>query len=124
VTEPATKPVVLRLAAISRRRSSRDPELQRIFTTDVHVETIVGLRSSTAVLAAVEQLGAVAVLADLYPVEDLEELRVALEPVPVLRPVRTPRPGVHAGGPEAVFAHYARLGPANELLDLADGELA
>ena len=72
-------------------------------------------------LASVADTGAVAVLADAYPLNGLEELRRALAPVPMLRPVFTRRPGKHAGGPEDEFACYARLGPNGEFREIADG---
>ena len=122
MTDPPT-PVVLRLATITWDRGSRVPELRRLFSEGVRVETLTGLRTAAAVAAAVEELGAVAVLADVYRTSALEELRQALAPVPVLRPILEPRPGVHAGGREHVFARYGRLGPDGKIIELADGEL-
>lgn len=61
MTDPPASLVVLRLAAITRSRDNRAPELARLFPAGVQAETVIGLRVAAEVV--VERLGAVAALA-------------------------------------------------------------
>jgi hypothetical protein len=76
-------------------------ELARLVGQHVDIEVEVTERDPNALARIVEQIDAVAVLADVYR-GDLAELRRAVAPVPVLRPLfeRRPRyaPGVGIRG--------------------------
>jgi hypothetical protein len=74
------------------------PELSRLFGTAVHVEVLLREFDPWVVEAQAQEVGARAVLADVF-CGDLTELVRLVAPVPVLRPVFVPEPGQHRGVP-------------------------
>ena len=116
-------PLVLQLAATDHRRHSRLVELTRLFDGPVTLDPQIGRRSPDEVAMLVRQKAATAVLAESYP-GDLEALRRAVAPVPVLRPMRERREVPHAGAPEDRFSGYGLLRDDGTVEPLADGALA
>jgi hypothetical protein len=116
-------PRALRLATLERRLHTRAAELARIFAQPVEIETSTELHMPAAVAQLVRDMHAISVLADSFR-GDLQELRRAVAPVPVLRPQFERRPGAHAGPPENQFCGYGLLNDDGDVDALADGALA
>jgi hypothetical protein len=115
--------VALRLAEVKRRRPDRLEELSRLAGRAVVIEVETVARAPDEVARIVRDIGAVAVLVDSFR-GDLQDLRSAVAPVPVLRPLFERRPGTHAGLPEKQFCGYGRLNEHGDVDALADGALA
>jgi hypothetical protein len=113
----------LRLAPIDRRRRDRLEEMLRLVGRPVEIGVELRVRVPDELALVVRSVKAMAVLADSYS-GDLQALRVAVAPVPVLRPLLERRPGVHAGGPEERFVGYGLLHDDGTVEALPDGALA
>jgi hypothetical protein len=112
-------PTVLRLSATLRTRDDRGPELSRLFGRAVHVEVLLREFDPRVVAARAQEVGAHAVLADVFR-GDLAELVRLVAPSPVLRPVFVRQPGQHSGVPVERFAGYGRLTVDGEVVSLPD----
>jgi hypothetical protein len=126
VSEPAR--LVLRLATGDETREDRLLELARLFGEPVRIEVVKFVWDPTVVAGLVAAKGAVALAVDVHrpgaTPADLEELRLAVAPVPVLRPVLARRPGVHAGLASDEFVRYDQLSADGRMIRLDDRELA
>jgi hypothetical protein len=115
-------PVVLQLAETNLRRHNRLAELTRLCGGQVTIVSETVVRDPDGVASEVCRLGAIAVLADSFR-GDLAALRLAVAPVPVLRPLRQRRSGSHAGRLEDEFRGYGRLEEDGRVDPLPDGAL-
>jgi hypothetical protein len=122
-TLAGVNPRVLRLASTAAPRDDRTPELMRLFGSPVEVGVAVRQIDPVSVARAVHELGARAVLAESFR-GDLGALAQAIDPVPVLRPMFTRRPGHHAGPPTDQFVGYGRLLATGEVVAIDDGAMA
>jgi hypothetical protein len=118
-----TKPRALRIANYPKDRPSRLGELARLVGQPATIELELTVRTPSGIAHLAQEMGAVAVLVDSYR-GDLEALRLALAPVPLLRPMFDLRLDLHAGQPEERFCGYGRLTEYGTVEPLADGALA
>jgi hypothetical protein len=108
---------------MERHLHTRAAELARPFAQPVEIEVTAVTHTPADLAQLVRDMRAIAVLADSFR-GDLQELRKAVAPVPVLRPCFARRPGTHAGLPEKQFCGYGRLNEHGDVEALADGALA
>jgi hypothetical protein len=108
---------------VDRPREDLLQELTRLIGRAVVIKRAVPGGDPISIADRARQVDAVAVIVDSYR-GDLDELRRALAPVPVLRSLFERRPGIHAGPPESQFCGYGLLREDGTVEPLPDGALA
>lgn len=103
---------------LQHRREARVAELERIFTTDVHLVEVATVRE---LVTAVATPTVIAVAIDAAPPGELDAAAAAAGSLPVLRPLWLRRRN-HRGEIDEVFDGYGLLTDTG-VSGLADGEL-